>query len=95
MRDPKINVKIKLSALRGRGGAGFPTGQKWRIASRAEMSDKIVICNADEGDPGAFMDRSAIEGDPHTGRILGSLIRRPLNVNDDTLRMDITHHFKQ
>ena len=58
--------EVKASGLRGRGGAGFPTGQKWDFARRAQDSPKYVICNADEGDPGAFMDRSIIEGDPHS-----------------------------
>ena len=56
---------IKKSGLRGRGGAGFPTGVKWEYASKVDASQKYVICNADEGDPGAFMDRSIIEGNPH------------------------------
>lgn len=56
---------VKRSGLRGRGGAGFPTGLKWEFAARAAGSPKYVVCNADEGDPGAFMDRSTIEGDPH------------------------------
>src|SRR5690606_34673979 len=56
---------MKLSGLRGRGGAGFPTGLKWSFARKAEGQPKFVICNADEGDPGAFMDRSVLEGDPH------------------------------
>jgi len=54
------------SGLRGRGGAGFPTGTKWRLARTARAGHKVVICNADEGDPGAFMDRSVLEGDPHS-----------------------------
>ena len=53
------------SGLRGRGGAGFPTGLKWTAVSKAASSTKFVICNADEGDPGAFMDRSVLESDPH------------------------------
>ncbi|TVR00737.1 MAG: NADH-quinone oxidoreductase subunit NuoF [Desulfovibrionales bacterium] len=57
--------EVKLSGLRGRGGAGFPTGLKWSFARKASGSPKYVICNADEGDPGAFMDRSVLEGDPH------------------------------
>jgi len=57
---------IKKSGLRGRGGAGFPTGLKWEIASRNKADQKYVVCNADEGDPGAFMDRSVLEGDPHS-----------------------------
>ncbi len=56
---------IEESGLRGRGGGGFPTGMKWRFAAREEADQKYLICNADEGDPGAFMDRAVIEGDPH------------------------------
>nr|WP_246566497.1 NADH-quinone oxidoreductase subunit NuoF [Tissierella simiarum] len=57
---------VKDSGLRGRGGAGFPTGRKWEEAFKYESDKKYVICNADEGDPGAFMDRSILEGDPHS-----------------------------
>ncbi len=57
---------IKKSGLRGRGGAGFPTGLKWEITRQSPGTEKYVVCNADEGDPGAFMDRSILEGDPHT-----------------------------
>ena len=57
---------MKKSNLRGRGGAGFPTGRKWETAYKYEADKKYVICNADEGDPGAFMDRSILEGDPHS-----------------------------
>jgi NADH:ubiquinone oxidoreductase subunit F (NADH-binding)/(2Fe-2S) ferredoxin/NAD-dependent dihydropyrimidine dehydrogenase PreA subunit len=57
---------VTASGLRGRGGAGFPTGQKWKFTAELEDTPKYVICNADEGDPGAFMDRTAIEGDPHS-----------------------------
>ncbi|MBC7288713.1 MAG: NADH-quinone oxidoreductase subunit F, partial [Armatimonadetes bacterium] len=57
--------RIKASGLRGRGGAGFPTGLKWQFTRQAQSDTKYVICNADEGDPGAFMDRSLLEGDPH------------------------------
>ena len=57
---------IKKAGLRGRGGAGFPTGLKWEIASKNSADQKYVVCNADEGDPGAFMDRSVLEGDPHS-----------------------------
>ena len=60
-----IDIVIK-SGLRGRGGGGFSTGLKWKFAHRANSDKKYVICNADEGDPGAFMDRSALEGDPHS-----------------------------
>lgn len=57
---------IKQSGLRGRGGGGFPTGLKWEITSKVEADQKYVVCNADEGDPGAFMDRAILEGDPHS-----------------------------
>lgn len=57
---------IKKSGLRGRGGGGFPTGLKWEITSKSPGHEKYVVCNADEGDPGAFMDRSILEGDPHS-----------------------------
>lgn len=57
---------IKKSGLRGRGGGGFPTGLKWEITKSANSTQKYVVCNADEGDPGAFMDRSILEGDPHS-----------------------------
>ncbi len=56
---------IEKSGLRGRGGGGFPTGRKWKFATSAQSDQKYLICNADEGDPGAFMDRAVIEGDPH------------------------------
>jgi len=65
--DPKETVEIiKKSGLRGRGGAGFPTGLKWEIAAGNHADQKYVVCNADEGDPGAFMDRSILEGDPNS-----------------------------
>ncbi len=66
---------IKRSGLRGRGGAGFPTGVKWEICGKVKSKQKYIICNADEGDPGAFMDRSVIEGNPHAvieGMIVGA-----------------------
>jgi NADH-quinone oxidoreductase subunit F len=62
----QVIEEIKKSGLRGRGGAGFPTGLKWSFAQKAKGDKKYVICNADEGDPGAFMDRSVLEGDPHS-----------------------------
>jgi len=65
MSPQKIIEEVKNSGLRGRGGGGFPTGLKWQFASDNESDKKYVICNADEGDPGAFMDRSILEGDPH------------------------------
>ena len=65
--DPEeVIAEITKSGLRGRGGAGFPTGAKWRFARQAEGTPKYLICNADEGDPGAFMDRSVLESDPHS-----------------------------
>jgi len=66
MTPAQIIGIIADSGLRGRGGAGFPTGTKWRLAAGSKDTHKYVICNADEGDPGAFMDRSVLEGDPHS-----------------------------
>jgi NADP-reducing hydrogenase subunit HndC len=64
---PEETIKeVKDSGLRGRGGGGFPTGLKWEITRNVESEQKYVVCNADEGDPGAFMDRSILEGDPHS-----------------------------
>ncbi len=60
-----VIADIKRSGLRGRGGAGFPTGSKWELCRKAKGNEKYLICNADEGDPGAYMDRSILEGDPH------------------------------
>ena len=65
MSQDDVIKEITDSGLRGRGGAGFPTGKKWMFAKMAEGDQKYVVCNADEGDPGAFMDRSILEGDPH------------------------------
>ena len=65
MTPAEIIEEIKASGLRGRGGAGFPTGLKWSFAAANDGERKYVVCNADEGDPGAFMDRSVLEGDPH------------------------------
>jgi len=62
----QIIAEVKTSGLRGRGGAGFPTWLKWDLARKAQGNIKYVICNADEGDPGAYMDRSTVEGDPHS-----------------------------
>ena len=66
MTPEEVIAEVKLSGLRGRGGAGFPTGTKWEFASKYKADQKYVVCNADEGDPGAFMDRSIMEGDPHS-----------------------------
>lgn len=60
-----IIAELRISGLRGRGGGGFPTASKWNFARNSQNSPKYIICNADEGDPGAFMDRSVLEGDPH------------------------------
>jgi NADH-quinone oxidoreductase subunit F len=66
MTPEKIVEEVLASGLRGRGGAGFPTGLKWRFAQQQKEETKYILCNADEGDPGAFMDRSVLEGDPHS-----------------------------
>jgi len=66
MKPQEVIDAIKKSGLRGRGGGGYPTGVKWQFTRDQPGAEKFIICNADEGDPGAFMDRSAIEGDPHT-----------------------------
>ena len=65
MGSERIIEEIKISGLRGRGGAGFPTHFKWQSAKNSQSDEKYVVCNADEGDPGAFMDRAVLEGDPH------------------------------
>ncbi len=69
----QIVDEIMLSGLRGRGGGGFSTGMKWKLAAKQDATPKYIVCNADEGDPGAFMDRSILEGDPH-GVIEGMLV---------------------
>jgi NADH-quinone oxidoreductase subunit F len=66
MKPEEVIEVVKKSGLRGRGGAGFPTGLKWEFCRKAREPKKYVLCNADEGDPGAFMDRSVLEGDPHS-----------------------------
>ncbi|UCD35322.1 MAG: NADH-quinone oxidoreductase subunit NuoF [Nitrospiraceae bacterium] len=75
MTPEDIIKTIKDSGLRGRGGAGFPTGMKWEFASKSQADQKYMLCNGDEGDPGAFMDRSVMEADPHSvieGMIIGA-----------------------
>lgn len=75
MTPEEVVEEVKAAKLRGRGGAGFPTGLKWEFARRASGRPKYVICNADEGDPGAFMDRAMLEGDPHAvleGMLIGA-----------------------
>jgi NADH:ubiquinone oxidoreductase subunit F (NADH-binding)/(2Fe-2S) ferredoxin/NAD-dependent dihydropyrimidine dehydrogenase PreA subunit len=66
MSPEQVIAEVKSSGLRGRGGAGFSTGMKWELTRKAAGAQKFVLCNADEGDPGAFMDRSVLEGDPHS-----------------------------
>ena len=66
MTPDEVIKEVSDSGLRGRGGAGFPTGKKWEFTKNAQGNQKYVVCNADEGDPGAFMDRSILEGDPHS-----------------------------
>ncbi len=75
MKPEEIIEQIKKSGLRGRGGAGFPTGKKWELIAAKKQTPKYLVCNADEGDPGAFMDRSIIESDPHSvleGMLIGA-----------------------
>ena len=75
MKPQEIVDSVKKSDLRGRGGAGFPTGKKWQMARDQKGDEKYIICNADEGDPGAYMDRSLLEGNPHLvieGMIIGA-----------------------
>jgi len=75
MTPAEIIEEVKRSGLRGRGGAGFPTGIKWEFCSRVRSDTKYILCNGDEGDPGAFMDRSVMESDPHVvieGMIIGA-----------------------
>ncbi|MCK4463009.1 MAG: 4Fe-4S binding protein, partial [Candidatus Omnitrophica bacterium] len=75
MKPNKVIEEVKKSGLRGRGGGGFPTGRKWEYCRAAEGKPKYVVCNADEGDPGAYMDRSVLEGNPHAvieGMLIGA-----------------------
>jgi NADH-quinone oxidoreductase subunit F len=75
MAPDQVIAEVLAAKLRGRGGAGFPTGLKWKFARQSEGRPKYVVCNADEGDPGAFMDRAILEGDPHAvveGMLLGA-----------------------
>jgi NADH:ubiquinone oxidoreductase subunit F (NADH-binding)/(2Fe-2S) ferredoxin len=75
MSPDEVIDEVTNSGLRGRGGAAFPTGQKWRFARKAEGETKYVVCNADEGEPGAYMDRTVLEGDPHAileGMLIGA-----------------------
>jgi NADH-quinone oxidoreductase subunit F len=75
MKPEEIIEEVKKSGLRGRGGAGFPTSRKWEFCRKSPGKEKYIICNADEGDPGAFMNRSLLEGDPHSlleGMLIGA-----------------------
>jgi len=75
MTPEQVIAQVKASGLRGRGGAGFPTGLKWEFCQQSPGDQKYIICNADEGDPGAFMDRGILEGDPHAvieGMVIGA-----------------------
>jgi len=75
MAPEAVVEEVLASGLRGRGGAGFPTGMKWKFAQQQDNDTKYILCNADEGDPGAFMDRSVLEGDPHSlieGMVIGA-----------------------
>ncbi len=72
----RVRAEMKTSGLRGRGGGGFPTGVKWELTAKNQGAEKFMICNGDEGDPGAYMDRCILEGDPHSvleGMIIGAL----------------------
>ncbi|MDD2530765.1 MAG: NADH-ubiquinone oxidoreductase-F iron-sulfur binding region domain-containing protein [Bacteroidales bacterium] len=108
MTPEQVINEIKLSGLRGRGGGGFPTGLKWEIASKNHADQKYVVCNADEGDPGAFMDRSILEGDPHSvleamtingyaiGATIGVIYIRaeyPLAINRLLVAIDQAHEY--
>ncbi len=103
MTAEEVIEEVKKSGLRGRGGAGFLTGKKWEICRAAESDVKYIICNADEGDPGAYMDRSLLEGNPHSvieGMIIGAYaigasegyiyvrMEYPLAVNNVTIALD-------
>jgi NADP-reducing hydrogenase subunit HndC len=82
MSPEQVIDVVKASGLRGRGGGGFPTGLKWDITRKVENEKKYVVCNADEGDPGAFMDRSILEGDPHS--VIESMIICGYCIGSDT-----------
>lgn len=82
MTPQQVIDEVKKSGLRGRGGGGFPTGTKWQFTHDAQGEQKYVLCNADEGDPGAFMDRSLLEGDPHA--IIEGMILAGYTIGSDT-----------
>ncbi|MFW5877722.1 MAG: NADH-ubiquinone oxidoreductase-F iron-sulfur binding region domain-containing protein [bacterium] len=82
MTPDEVISEIKDSGLRGRGGAGFPAGLKWELTRKTDADKKYIVCNADEGDPGAFMDRSILEGDPHS--VLESMAIAGYSIGSDT-----------
>ena len=82
MTPQSVIDEIKKSKLRGRGGGGFSTGMKWQFTHDAKGDQKFTLCNADEGDPGAFMDRSLLEGDPHS--IIEGMIIAGYAIGSDT-----------
>ncbi len=82
MGSEKIIEEMKISGLRGRGGAGFPTHIKWQSAKNSQSDEKYIVCNADEGDPGAFMDRAVLESDPH--RVLEGMMIAGIAVGAET-----------
>jgi len=81
LSSEEVLEELKISGLRGRGGAGFPTWLKWKFTAEVESDKKYIVCNADEGDPGAYMDRATLEGDPHS--ILEAMIIAGKTVNSD------------
>lgn len=91
LRPHQVIAAVEASGLRGRGGAGFPTGQKWRIAAGNPDPVKIVIANADEGDPGAYMDRALLESDPHS--VLEGLILAGYAIGASTAYIFIRHEY--
>jgi len=82
MQQEDVVEVMKKSGLRGRGGGGFPAGRKWEAGMKAKGTEKYVVCNADEGDPGAFMDRAVIEGDPHS--VIEGMIIAGYTIGSDT-----------
>ena len=82
MTPEQVIEEVLASGLRGRGGAGFPAGRKWQLSRAAEGSPKYIICNADEGDPGAFMNRRVLEGDPHS--VIEGMILSLIHISEPT-----------
>jgi NADH:ubiquinone oxidoreductase subunit F (NADH-binding)/(2Fe-2S) ferredoxin len=92
MQPEQIIEEIKASGLRGRGGGGFPAGRKWETCRKAKGEPKFVICNADEGDPGAFMDRSVLEGNPHS--VIEGMIVGAYAIGSHTGYVYVRHEYK-